>query len=311
MVSRRAVTRTVAVSSGAFIAGAIGMGTAAAAVPAGPVTGSGSGSLPSLVSTAAGTVAAATTGTATVAPTGHATTQAAKRTRDSGTALPKPVGKLVGEVSKDVTKTAATVQRVVDGAVGQLTGNPPNGGTAKNKPHRQGGTAGGSATHHRSGGSHAAGAAGAGRAGTDRHHAHTHAAPVPAIGLDRLNQYGVGTPGAIPSLPAGHAPAVAQAPARHPAVAAQPQHGLGYDLVHPAAMIPRLRHDTTLQLELLIVAGALAGAVAGGHVLHARRRLQTIRIASASSTGHDAAERGASEPVVRPSLARRPGHALG
>lgn len=309
MAVKRAVTRAVAVSSGALMAGALGIGTAAA-MPSAPADSGGSNPLGGLTGTVSGTVNS----------TSNTIQQLTKTLGKNGKKLPKPLDKAVQGTTKDVQKTVDKVQQTVDSALGKVTKTQP--APRQPKPNQPG-------THQRRG-HHGNSGANGGRAAANGHRAGAAGLAMRGVDLARLDSYGVGAPGTIPNLPAGQMPSIAQPPAAHaPQVAAEPQHSLGYDLIHPSALIPRLEHDTTLQLELLIVAGALAGMVAGGHALHARRQLRTIQLTAAAQSGAgpepataESVETPAAEPAAAPEAAQperssrrrfahRPGHALG
>jgi hypothetical protein len=279
MTRRRVVTTAVAVSSSALMAGALGVGTAAAAT-----SGTSGGTTNPLGGTLSGV-------TSTVNSTTHAVKQAVKHatrhskndkkagTADGGSGLPKPVKKLVNETEK----TVGTVRRTVDDAVKQITGSGGGSGSGTKPSHHK--TPGGSATGAHSGAAHHRAAAHRhGNAASHRHRQKVTAGGAGSVRFPSLTHVGM-APIEMPSMPSGHAPSLAAPVGKHPAVAGQaPAGGLGHDLLHPTAVVPApIVHDGTLALELQLIAAALAGAVAAGHLAFAKRRLFTTRVVSRSA----------------------------
>jgi hypothetical protein len=309
MSNRRVAARAAAISAGVVVVGAMGAGPALAG--SGPLGGggplggsggtSGSGTLGGVVSSGGKAVHKAT----------HKLDQSKKHhKKNKGTSggpgsLTGTVDKTVKAVTKTADKAASTASATVKHTAKQLTGGskPPSGAPLP----------GGSGTPKVPGngsGSHAHGAAGSRHASTStilpgatqarsgRSYAGAGSAPLVSAGYP-ASAFAPGTMGRTDfggyATPAT-APRVAAAPALRPQVAApaHQQSGAVFDLAHPAAMLPRVVHDRTLQLELLIVAGVLAGGVAAGHVF-ARRRVTTRPVAVRSS-----------QPVATGPLTQRP-----
>lgn len=249
MSNRRVVKRAVVVSSGALVAGALGMGPAAAAV-------SGTGTTTDPLS---GAVSAGTSAVAGVTSTVNSTV--------SGTALPKPVKKAV----KDVTSTVNKVSGDVKSTVNKLTGHSGStGGRHKSPtPSHTRPTAPSTSGHRTAAGGHSA-----------RHSGRAHDGAGMQVGP--ITAAPNWTPSQAARIAAGHAPLVAGVAGKAPAVAAQQPI---VAVAHHEASLPQVVvHDTALALELQVLAAALVGVVIAGHGYVQRRRIRTTLVSAARRT---------------------------
>lgn len=242
----RLAVRAAAVSSGALVAGVLGMGTAVAGVGTDPV------------STLSGT-------------TGHTLTHTVNtdtKHKKTKKASSDPVTTLVKSTTHEVKSTSKTVSDTLNQLTGTSTSSPTHQPKSTHRHHSSPKPGGQHATATRHRAQHGAQA---------RHHAAgpdvARVASIDAAAIAKLNRFAnfanFGGPGS------SRRPLVAQAPqlSTPAAPADTPQASLKYDLLHPTAMLPQVVTDPTLRLELLLSATIIAGAVAGAHLVVVRRRI--------------------------------------
>lgn len=270
MRARHVVTKRrcgrAAVTSGVAVLGLMSAGPALAATGGTPV------STPDVGAVVNGTTSGLTS-------TLGLPTSGATSTPDPAAGLPKPVKQVVNTAEDAAGKATSTVKQMLN----TLTGQPSGSSKPKSKSgsHRTKTTTSGrhqdsrhttSSTgplRHR----HAGSTRGEGQGGQ--------AADIPAI---------------IPQVSSTHL-TLAGGSGRAPAVAGRPAVAPAKPTAHRSSNgnsdLPALPRDNTLQLELLAIAAALAGAVAAGHVWVARRRLTSAVLHSTSQpVGRPAASLG-------------------